>query len=239
MKIDRKKFPLENANGTVIICPGGAYRSLSEREAGPVAEAFRSAGWSAEVLYYTVRTTEEQPVLGLVPVHQLSEAVAEVRREQPGKPVIVCGFSAGAHLAATLGVHWADLALQRPDAMILSYPVITAKEGFLNEESFRNLTGNENRAYFSLEEHVSGNTPPAFLWHTAADTSVPVENSLFFSRALSREKIPFELHIYPNGVHGLSLATPEVEQPEKNRCPDPHVAGWFPACAEWLAGLKL
>ena len=80
-------------------------------------------------------------------------------------------------------------------------------------------------------------TPPVFLWQTQEDEEVPVENSLLFAAALSAAGVPFELHIYPFGPHGLSLATKEVEQAEKGRLPDPHVAGWVRLCSEWLAGI--
>lgn len=220
---------------SVIICPGGAYRHLSPRESEPVARVFQEMGLAAEILRYPIREAEDAEPLGLKPLYALADAVKRQKRADPGSPVYVCGFSAGAHLAATLGVHGHALDLDTPDALILCYPVITADQRFCNEESFRNLTGDENREFFSLEKHVSPDTPPTFLWHTAADRDVPVENSLLFASALSGAGVPFELHVYPFGVHGLSLATQEVEQPENNRFPDPHVAGWVQSCAEWLA----
>ena len=145
-----------------------------------------------------------------------------------------CGFSAGGHLAATLGVHWRTLGLNRPDGLILCYPVITAEPELCNAESIENITGADRRDFFSLEKHVTPDTPPAFLWHTAADRDVPVENSLLFATAMKRAGVPFELHVYPFGEHGLSLANAEVEQPEKGRLPDPHVAGWIGECEAWL-----
>lgn len=219
----------------VIICPGGAYRHLSPRESEPVARAFEEMGLETEILRYPIREAGDPEPLGLRPLHVLAEAVKKRRAEHPGAPVYVCGFSAGAHLAATLGVHGRALGLDVPDALILCYPVITAETRWCNEESFQNLTGKEDREYFSLEKHVSSGMPPVFLWHTAADRDVPVENSLLFAAALSRAGVPFELHVYPFGVHGLSLATEEVAQPEKDRLPDPHVAGWVRLCSDWLS----
>lgn len=221
----------------VIICPGGAYRHLSPRESEPVARVFREMGLETEILRYPVREAGDPEPLGLRPLHALADAVKRRKAASPGSPVYVCGFSAGAHLAATLGVHGRALGLAAPDALILCYPVITADRRFCNEDSFQNLTGDEKREFFSLEKHVSPDTPPAFLWHTAADRDVPVENSLLFASALSAAGVPFELHVYPFGAHGLSLATQEVEEPDKNRLPDPHVAGWVRLCSEWLAGL--
>ena len=89
-------------------------------------------------------------------------------------------------------------------------------------------------SWFSLETQVDETAPPVFLWHTASDESVPVQNSLLFAGALAVAKVPFELHIYPFGPHGLSLATKEVEDPEKNRFADPHVAEWFGTMVKWL-----
>ena len=222
-----------NQSAIIVICPGGAYRHLSPRESEPVAHAFEAMGHRTSILNYRIREEGDAP-LGLGPVGQLSERVALLRKENPGAPIFVCGFSAGGHLAATLGVHWRTLGLERPDGLILCYPVITAEEGLCNAESIENIVAERERGFFSLEKHVSPDTPPAFLWHTAADGDVPVENSLLFASALRRCGIPFELHVYPFGEHGLSLATEEVEQPEKGRLPDPHVAGWIGQCGEWI-----
>ena len=175
-------------------------------------------------------------------MEQAAWAVRHARELQPGGPVFICGFSAGGHLAASLGVHWDDQAVfdpeewgesHRPDGLILCYPVITAGPK-AHQESIRRLAGEGDWTYFGLEQYVSRNTPPAFLWHTAEDGTVPVENSLLFAGRLSENKVPFELLVYPYGVHGLSLATPEVAEPDKDRWADEHVAGWFDACIQWM-----
>ena len=101
----------------------------------------------------------------------------------------------------------------RPNAMILAYPVILA-DAYVNEGSLACVSGagkgSPEYLYFGLDKHVDAKTPPAFLWHTAEDTCVPVENSLYFALALSKEKIPFELHVFPEGSHGMSVCTKEV-----------------------------
>lgn len=240
---------LGGPKGSVILCPGGGYEWLSPREAQPVADAFAAGGWTAWVLSYTVATPGVVP--GDRPLHQLARAVARVRRETPGSPVVVCGFSAGGHVAASLAVHWQDTQCLetsgrsgRPDAVILGYPVITAGI-YAHRPSFEALLGREPQGaaradwkrqaqYFSLEKHVTADTPPVFLWHTAADELVPVQNSLLFAQQLAEKNVPFELHIYPYGVHGLSLATPAVEEVEKQRWADDHVAEWFGDCLRWL-----
>ena len=172
-----------NQSAIIVICPGGAYRHLSPRESEPVAHAFEALGHRTSILNYRIRQAGDGP-LGLEPVRQLSERVAQLRQENPGLPIYVCGFSAGGHLAATLGVHWRTLGLERPDGLILCYPVITAEEGLCNAESIQSIAPEGQRDFFSLEKHVSPDTPPTFLWHTAADESVPVENALRFAAAL-------------------------------------------------------
>ncbi len=234
--------------GNVIILPGGAYIKLSQREAQPVADAFAAAGWMPWILYYTVYDGEP---LKTRPIREAAEAVKYVRENGAEGPVVLCGFSAGGHMSACLGVHWNDpelfsaeeQPLVRPDGLILGYSVVTVwpsfpqetQELFLgNRDSMTEEEWNKGKEYFCLEKYVDEDTPPTFLWHTAADQTVPVYNSLLFAKTLADNHVPFELHIYPYGVHGLSLATPEVDEPEKDRTADDHVAGWFDECTAWL-----
>jgi len=164
--------------------------------------------------------------------------------------VSVCGFSAGGHLAASLGVFWHDRALfgsgesgpadrrpeaRRPDSLILCYPVVTSGDG-AHRGSFERLAGTERGAQdaFSVERFVDGRTPPSFLWHTAEDEAVPVRNSILFFSALRDHGVPAELHVFPSGPHGLSLATPDVADPDKGRHADRRAASWFPLAAAWL-----
>lgn len=224
----------------VLICPGGAYSFLSPREDDAVALQFAAAGFHVFVLYYTV-----QPDYYRRPLLELAEAVKMVRSNAKewnliGDQIAVCGFSAGGHLAASLGVHWHKLesaSESEPKALILSYPVITSGK-FKHAGSITNLLGpnptNEQLLEMSLEKQVTSQTPPTFLWHTVADPVVPVENSLMFASALQANGRPFELHIYPNGPHGLSLAITETDD---SRGTDPHVATWLGLCIEWLKGL--
>ena len=139
----------KDPKGMILICPGGGYQWLSSREAQPVARAFAVAGWAAAVVYYTVRETPAQPPLGTLPVRQLGEAVQAAKQRCPALPVLVCGFSAGGHLAASLGVHWRELGLPRPDGMILGYPVITAGK-YAHRGSIQNLAGSDDPGWYSL-----------------------------------------------------------------------------------------
>lgn len=232
---------------SVVICPGGGYGLTSDREAETVALRFMAAGFNAFVLRYSVKPNRYPAQL-----LEISAAVAYIRRMSDEWAIdtdkmIVCGFSAGGHLAGSLGVFWEQdfiiekLGIQygenKPNAMILSYPVITGGE-FAHRGSFDNLLGEdaskEVRGNLSLENHVSQNTPPTFIWHTLDDATVPVENALLFANALRKKDIVFELHIYNRGVHGLSMCdemTANIERPEQiNR----HAATWFNLAVEWL-----
>ena len=222
IKIDRR--PL------VLICPGGAYAYTSAREGEALAMQFLAMGCHAAVLKYSCA-----PARYPVALTELAAAFALIREHESEwhvdpKGVIVLGCSAGGHLAASLGTLWgesflakavgigeANQRLLRPDGMILCYPVITGGE-FAHRGSFENLLGEEEGkaermsdagsllAGLSLETRVTGETPPAFIWHTFTDGSVPVENSLLLVGALRKAGVPTEFHMYPVGGHGLSLA---------------------------------
>lgn len=206
----------------VIICPGGGYAMTSDREAEPVAMQFAASGFQTFVLRYSVR-----PAVFPAAICELAFAVGMVRdnAEQwqidPDR-IFVAGFSAGGHLAASLGVFWHEPFLAellatsgqriRPNGLILSYPVITSGE-HAHRESFYNLLGSRYEElvdYVSLENRVSQNTPPVFLWHTWEDDCVPCQNALLLAYALKAEGVSLELHIYPRGGHGLSLANEET-----------------------------
>jgi acetyl esterase/lipase len=151
----------------------------------------------------------------------------------------VLGFSAGGHLASTLATHWElgrpassdplEWESSRPDAQILCYPVITFGP-HRHEGSMVALLGEDPPAYrrelLSNELQVKADTPPAFIWHTADDEAVPVENSLLFAGALRARGVPFELHIFPHGRHGLGLAEDDAA-----------VGAWTGLCAAWLRRL--
>lgn len=241
------RFPAERSRGktALIICPGGGYGYCSIREGAPAARAFARDNIESFVLRYDC----EPAPLGTRPLHALAAAVAWVRRhadELGVSPyrIAVGGFSAGAHLAGLHAAVWnradwyppeTDLALHRPNAAVLCYPVVTAGE-FAHRGSFERLAGADREAQqaFSLENLVSAAMPPVFLWHTLTDASVPVENTLLLEAALRREGIPHEMHLFPHGVHGLALADLETADIAKGRLPDRHIARWQGLCAEWL-----
>ncbi len=231
--------------GAVVICPGGGYGFVSPREGEPVALQLLAAGFHAFVLSYSVAPAEyPQPLL------DLARAVALIRKNAEAWGVVpdqigVMGFSAGGHLTALLGVHWDkdECVLDgmrgagRPNALMLCYPVISSDPEIAHEGSFRNLLGARAadpawRQYVSAELQMRPDLAPCFLWHTATDQVVPPENSLRFAAALSALGLPYELHLYPAGGHGLSLGTPETAAP--GQLLDTHIAGWMGLCTEWL-----
>lgn len=228
----------------LIICPGGGYAFCSDREGEPVARAFSAAGYQTFVLWYSIGTLPFPCQL-----LQAATAVATVRAHaaewciDPDN-IVIAGFSAGGHLAGSLGVLWnrdyVKNALgyhreeHRPNGMILSYPVITSGE-FAHRGSFENLLreryGEELLLETSLEKQVSADTVPAFVWHTYPDTCVPVENTLLFATAMKAHNIPLELHIFPQGGHGLSLVTPEVGGGPAE------AAAWVEMAIRWMSDL--
>jgi len=236
--------PGEGMRACIVVCPGGGYGGRAAHEGEPVARWLNTLGVSACVLDYRVR-----PYRHPVPLGDAQRAIRMVRhragewRVDP-KRVGILGFSAGGHLAASAATIFdggkpdaadpIDRLSCRPDAAILCYPVITfAEHG--HRGSMQNLLGPEPdpalREAMSLETRVTDRTPPVFLWHTSDDPVVPVENSLLFAMALRKHKVPFELHVFPHGPHGMGLAE------GKRGGAAPEVRQWTALCAVWLRGL--
>ena len=237
---DRRRIAL-------IVCPGGGYEFLSEREGEPVALRFAGLGYAAFVLRYHVAPQARWPI----PQRQLLAAIDYVRTNcgryhvDPGA-VIPMGFSAGGHLAACAGLLWNRQEVYRPlkkkspafrpDGVILGYPVITSGP-LAHQGSLENLLGErreELAKVVSLEKRVTRKAPPFFIWHTADDTAVPVENSILLEKALRAKGIDAELHIYPHGVHGQSLADHTVFTASQAWRMSVPCAGWVARCDAWL-----
>ncbi len=233
----------------ILICPGGGYERTSYREGEPTALHFLSKGYHACVLRYSVA-----PVHFPTQVLEVGRSVKLIRDHAAewnvdADRIVVQGSSAGGHLAASYGVFWdqdflasrlrAETEELRPRGIMLSYPVITADPKYAHTESFEMLLGDEYESSsekVSLEKQVTKSTPPCFLWHTMEDETVPVENSLLFTMALRRENIPAELHIFPEGAHGLSLASPVVER-ENGEGVQAECARWIDLADAWLERL--
>lgn len=226
----------ETPHGAVLVLPGGGYERRADHEGDPIAMWLNSIGLSAFVVHYRVA-----PYRHPYPLGDAQRAVRLVRHHakewniDPDR-IGILGFSAGGHLAASASTHFdegnpeavdaVDRQSSRPNASILCYPVISFKE-YYHEGSMSRLLGEnppeELRNALSLELAVKPETPPSFLWHTADDGAVPVENSLMYAKALSNQRIPFELHVFPEGRHGLGLAEEDAS-----------VSQWTGLCAGWL-----
>ena len=213
-------FPAaENPGGVaVVICPGGGYRGLADdKEGTEIARWFNSKGVSAFVLYYRMPNKQYE-----IPLKDALTAIELVRKNAKvyginKKRIGIMGFSAGGHLASTAGTQFTS-SKNRPDFMILGYPVISMKAGVTHSGSRSLLIGNKPDTAlvqrFSNEERVSRKTPPTFLFHARDDKAVPLENSTLFVAALNRYKVPNELHVFEKGGHGFGMrpTNPETDQ---------------------------
>ncbi|HEV8004292.1 MAG TPA: alpha/beta hydrolase [Planctomycetaceae bacterium] len=209
--------------GAVVICPGGGYQHLAmSYEGHDVAEWFNTFGVAGFVLKYRLAPDYHHPS----PLLDVQRAIRVVREKagdwhiDPHR-VGVMGFSAGGHLASTAATHFdagksdasdpIDHQSSRPDFAILAYPVITMTEKFGHGGSRKNLLGSHPEKglaeSLSNETQVTAQTPPTFLFHTAEDSAVPVENSVEFFLALRKAGVPAEMHVYEKGRHGLGLGT--------------------------------
>ena len=213
----------------IIIIPGGGYNHVSPREGDPVALRFLAHAVNTFILDYPVgdEIRKEKPLDTLCALVATIIERAEDFNVDRGRIALI-GFSAGAHLAASYGTICKGKDVK---AMILGYPVISSGES-AHQGSFDNLCQNdEERDFYSLEKRVDSATLPSFIFHTADDATVPVENSLLFAKALAKAEVPFEMHIFPSGRHGSSLGTENVGTP------NPVFASWFDMSLRWLFGI--
>jgi acetyl esterase/lipase len=233
--------PDRATGAAVVVLPGGGYGGLAPHEGRDYAMWLNELGITAFVLKYRLGSGGyRHPIM----LQDAARALRYVRANAEGwkldpKRVGIMGSSAGGHLASTVLTHFdpgdpnaadaVDRQSSRPDLGILCYPVITMGEK-THAGSKRNLLGDnpspELVRLLSNELQVTKETPPTFLFHTAEDTAVSVENSLLFAAALARNGVPFALHVYPKGAHGIGLGTrgwdPAARHP------------WTTQCAFWL-----
>lgn len=213
-RIDRNRL-----HPAVLILPGGAYNHTSYRENEPVALRLTSAGIQSFGLDYSVSPAVYPQALceTLLSIAYIRTHAKEYHIDPDN--ISICGFSAGGHLALTAAAYYREEAilqslscnesLVKPNRLILSYPVVTSGK-YAHEGSFSSLLG-ENvtnaalRQKLSMELHVTDDFPPAYLWHTYTDNTVPVQNSLLLAEACAEAGVPLEMHLYPFGEHGLSL----------------------------------
>ncbi len=234
----------------VLICPGGGYEFTTDREAEAVAMQYLAKGYHACVLRYSVKPAEFPKALG-----ELAWCVAYLKEHAVkygicAEKIILAGFSAGGHLAASLGVFWDKEWLaketglskeqMRPGGLILSYPVITSGQ-YAHRGSFDQLMGNsknkELQQLLSLEEQVSENVPPVFIWHTLTDEAVPVENMFLFVRSLQKFGVLVEAHLFPKGQHGLALANEETMIKNLGFGVEKHCQKWMELSIDWIQNI--
>ena len=228
----------------MIVCPGGAYAFCSQREAEPIALQFLPQGYNVFTITYSVNPhrfpTQLREVAALM---ELIYKNADAWNCDTSKIAII-GFSAGGHLAAHYSTMFDCKEVREVfpesksvNASVLCYPVITADPKYAHMGSIHNLVGKtdispEETEYFSCEKNVKDTTPPAFIWHTSEDTCVHVMNSMLYAEALSAHKVPFELHIYPYGAHGLSTGDAQTNGNMNEKIE--HVGNWLTSLEKWL-----
>lgn len=241
-----KFYPAGNdqvARPCIIVCPGGGYTVLAlAKEGTAIAEYFNKIGVHVLVLKYRIPAASHQIDKKIAPLQDAQKSIALVRQHakkwniDPDR-VGIMGFSAGGHVASSLAVHYGDPKIKvkkgislRPDFQILIYPVISFSS-IGHAGSRRNLlapdTTKENIWYYSNENHIDAQTPPAFLVHAKDDKSVPVENATIYYQKLNAVGVPAELYLYEQGGHGFGMynKTSEVK--------------WTELLADWLRKMKI
>ncbi len=248
--IDSSEQMKYNKRPLVLICPGGGYGFVSDREAEVMALQFTAMGYHAAVLTYsTYPVRYPAQILEVAQAWKLIRENAEEWNVLSDKTVIL-GCSAGGHLAASYSLFCGEDFVTksvglvadelRPAGMILCYPVITSGE-FSHRDSFATLLGGDYESLVgtellekvSLEKQVTEKAPPAFIWHTYTDNVVPVENSLLLASALRKHNVNCELHIFPDGGHGLGLAS-ELSQDSNGWGVQEECKIWIRLAEVWL-----
>lgn len=242
----------------ILIIPGGGYNHVSPREGEPVAHAFLPYGYNAFVLHYTVGKDS-----GKAFPAQLIEATLAIKHikdnaEQYGidpAELYVIGFSAGGHLAGAVATMWKHEAVRaavempygynRPKGVMLIYPMISPDysncDGY--NSAWGTLLGCENPTEeqlheVAIERHVDADSPPAFVLHTFSDRIVDVRNVMILGKAYAEAGVPFEMHVYPKGPHGLSVAN-GITAHGKEGLVNPRFAEWVRLATDWVRTLEV
>lgn len=218
--------PVPNGKA-IVVCPGGGYvRTAFEKEGTRVAQRLLQDSITVFVLQYRLPNPEFQTDPSVAPLQDALQAIRLVRTQAANyqlnpQQIGIMGFSAGGHLAATAATKFLPDHSNRPDFVILIYPVISFSDSLTHKGSRERLLGKNPDAAtireWSADLQVRSNTPPAFLVHAGDDTSVPVGNSLTFYQACLNYDIPAEMHLYPHGGHGFGLHNPTTRDDWTNR----------------------
>jgi len=227
--------PTHHPAPCIVVLPGGGYAGRAGHEGDPIAEYFVSRGMHACVVHYRVSPNRHPaPLADAQRAIKLIRANAKKLYVNPDK-IVTLGFSAGGHLAAsTVTLDEVETCVNDeiskenylPNGAILCYPVIDVVSDFAHKGSGKNLLGDDYEAKgedFCLQNKVNDKTPPVFIWHTSNDQAVNVKNSLEFGKAMRDHGKLFEMHIFPDGPHGLGLALVK-----------PDVSKWASLAADWV-----
>lgn len=240
----------------ILVIPGGGYAEIcAEREGEPIALDFMARGFNAFVLHYSVKENSKKVYpTQLVEGARAIKHIKDCSQKYGINPerVFTCGFSAGGHLAAALGILWHDKAIydaidmpygyNKPKGIMPIYPLISGIESFATEDCFRNLIGSQNPSdeqlkSVSLELMVDEKSAPAYIVHTANDQIVSVKNSLCLANAYANCGAEFELHIYPDAPHGVALGN-EITKCGIEKYDNPAIAEWIKNAVFWAKNLK-
>ena len=236
----------------ILVVPGGGYGHVClDREGESIALSYVAKGISAFVLNYTVPPkSKDEPLLEAAGAFAYIKKNAKSYNVNPDR-IFVIGFSAGGHLVGTFSTKYRKAEeilgfsenFLRPAGTVYSYPVVTAMCE-THQGTYSNLLGksygeisDEEKKEYSNELHVTENTPPAFIWHTASDTSVPPYGSLRLAESYVRAGVSVELHLYPKGPHGIALAVPHTSAGRADYV-DSRVAEWINLSVEWLKSIS-
>ncbi len=242
---------------SLLIVAGGGYDHVSKREQEPVAIKYLAEGYNCFILHYSVKVLYPTALIEASLAMNYIRKNADLLNVDKDK-VYALGFSAGAHLCGTLALNYDEpiflnalkdllprlaksiISTAKPNRLLLCYPVITTDVRFCHKGSINMLSDGDNRLIdvLSLEKRVKNDTPSTFIWHTSNDGSVPVYNSLCFANALSEKGVPFALHIFENGKHGLSVANGEVYNADEMPNFSVGIKHWVKMSLDWLNDKK-
>ena len=242
----------------LLIIPGGAYEYCSARESEPVAMAFMPYGYNAFVLHYTVgidsgRAFPTQLIEATLAIKHIKDHAEEYGIDP--EELFVVGFSAGGHLAGAVATMWKSEAVRaavdmpygynKPKGAMLIYPMTSPDYSNCERytKAWGTLLGCENPTQEQLdsaavEKHVDADSVPAFIMHTYTDPTVDVRNVMVLGKAYAEAGVPFEMHVFPEGPHGLSVANAITAMGRPHHI-NPRVAEWVRLAAAWAEDLRL
>lgn len=233
----------------IIICAGGSFKHLSQRENTLAALAFHAHGFNVYSLNYSLLSTDTEPLYP-IPLYELASTIAFIRTNakkfnQNPDALTTLGFSAGGHIVSALSGTWATVKLTselnltsesiRPNAQILAYPLTDLTTFFTNKSTkINHITAIPE--LINTQRLVNAKTPPTFIWHSYTDTAVPLSNTLGYITQLAKNKVPFESHIFSSGIHGTVLANTLTARPEKGVSDiNSRVATWVDLAISWMS----